>query len=151
MTRLAPLLLAPALLLLPACATYDPDVVCTADWIGTRADRAVGEIERDTAGVIRSFRRVAEDYADGDRPGPLALLSLTRSVDRLKRELTDGRGIRDLRVLGKTCDDPLIVARGLDTWLDRQGLGPNITSLIRDTGLLETLADLSRDLDDEPV
>ena len=148
MTRLA-LLLAPALLLLPACATYDPEVVCTSEWIGSRADRAIGEIERDTSGVIRSFRKVAEDYADGDRPGPLALLSLSRNVNRLKRELTDGRGIRDLRVLGRTCDDPLIVARGLDRWLDRQDLGPNITSLIRDTGLLETLADLSRDLDDE--
>lgn len=142
------LFLAPAFLLVASCQSYDPEVICTADWIGSRADRAVDRIEDDTAGVVRSFRRVAEDYAEGSRPGPLALLSLSRSVKRLERELTRGRGIRDLRTLARTCDDPLIITRGLDTWLETQGLGTTITGLIRETGILETLADLERDLDD---
>jgi hypothetical protein len=141
------LLLLPAVLLM-GCATYNPEEVCTSNWISARADKAVNAIESDTSRVIRSLKSAGEAFARGKTPGPLKMLSLSRSLKGLEKELTNGRGIKDLRILAKTCDDPAIISQGLDNWLGRQGLPDGLSNLIEQTGIIEELAKLNPD---EPV
>lgn len=126
-------------LALSGCATTSPERICSAEWIGARADRALDAIERDTTRAMISLRKVGESYADGREPNVLALLNLRRTLSDLEDELTDGRGVRDLRTLATTCDDPQLVAHGLDRWLVSQDLPAVLTTLVRDSGLMERL------------
>ena len=132
-------LLFPGLLLLSSCATYDPAEVCSAEWISPRLDRAVDRIESDTSRVIRSLRSAGESFARGRTPGPLKMLSLTRSLKTLERELTDGRGVKDLRILADTCDDPVILTDAFSDYLDGLGLSDGLERFIVDSGIIETL------------
>ena len=135
------LLLAP--LLLTACATASPAEICSAEWISPRVDRAVAAVESDTSRVIRSLRRAGEAYAEGKTPGPLTLLSLSRSVKGLQRELTNGRGVRDLRTLGQTCNDPGLLRDGLTTWLDRQDLPDGLRTFLDDFDIIDRVANIT--------
>jgi len=132
-------------LLLAGCATYNPETVCTSNWISSRADKAVNAIESDTSRVIRSLKSAGESFSRGKTPGPLKMLSLSRSLKSLEKELTNGRGVRDLRTLARTCDDPAIISKGLDNWLGRQNLPQGLTNLIDQTGIIEELAKLTPD------
>lgn len=122
------------------CATADPDVVCTANWIERRTDRAVAELTRDTRGAVGALLEVGEAYASGDGPGVFSLLRLRGALDALESELTEGRGVRDLRLLARTCDEPELVARGLGRWLDAQGLPSAVRDLVEGTDWLERLS-----------
>lgn len=135
-------------LIVSACATTSPERICTADWIETRADKAVAEIGRDTGRAIRSLREVGESYARGKDPSLLSMFQLERSLKRLERELTEGRGVRDLKTLARTCDDPGLVARGLDRWLGAQALPQPITEFVRALGVLEDLVERATDIED---
>ena len=118
-------------LLLSACATTpDPAKVCTAEWITPRADKAINAIEKDTRGVIKKLRKVGTSFAEGKTPGPLDLLSLTRSAEKLEAELKTGRGIRDLRTLSRTCDDPKIITDAMAGFMRSQGLPDGLVNFI---------------------
>ena len=117
--------------MLSACATApDPAKVCTAEWIKPRADKAVYAIEKDTRGVIKNLRKVAESYIDGKTPGPLQMWSLSKSVKKLEDELESGRGIRDLRTLARTCDDPKIVSTAMARFMRSHGLPDGLVNFI---------------------
>lgn len=120
-----------AALTLSACATTpDPAKVCTAEWIKPRTEKAVSAIEKDTRGVIKNLRKVALSYADGKKPGPLTMWSLSNSVKKLESELESGRGIRDLRTLARTCDDPKIVSSAMAGFLRSHGLPDGLVRFI---------------------
>lgn len=105
------------------CATApDPAEVCTAQWIQPRAEKAIDAIEKDTRGVIKTLTKAADSYAKGKKPGPLQMFMLSNSVDKLTRELKSGRGIKDLRMLRDTCNDPDIVGDSLMTFMKGKGL-----------------------------
>lgn len=130
------------LLLLASCTTLLPVEICSAEWIAPRIDRAVDAVEKDTSRLMRNVKSVGESYARGKTPGPLTLFSLSRSLDALTRELTDGRGVRDLRTLAGTCDDPRLVSDGLTTWLDRQGLPDGLRTFIDDFEIIDRVSRL---------
>ena len=135
-------LLAPLIALVPlaGCSTApDPLEVCSAGWIAPRAERAILRIESETSEVIDSLLSVGKAYARGDTPGPLRMLALSRDLSSLKRELTRGRGIRDLRTLASTCDDPLILASAMDRYLDRQGLPSGLRDFIAGSSIWDEL------------
>ncbi len=120
-----------ATLILSACATTpDPAKVCTAEWIQPRTEKAVSAIEKDTRGVIKNLRKVALSYADGKKPGPLTMWSLSNSVKKLESELESGRGIRDLRMLARTCDDPKIISDTMGRYLRSHNLPDGLIRFI---------------------
>ncbi len=140
------LILSTAAILLSACATApDPAKVCTAEWIKPRADKAVSAIEKDTRGVIKNLRKVAESYIDGKTPGPIQMWSLSNSVKKLENELEGGRGIRDLRTLARTCDDPKIVSSVMARFMRSHGLPDGLVNFIENLDQYQKI--LSPDFD----
>ena len=133
------------LMLLTGCASTNPDVVCTSQWIAPRVDRAVDRVESDAGRVLDNLVKVGRAWAQGDTPGPLTLLSLKRSLDRLENELRDGRGVRDLRTLARTCDNPEILADGMSSFLARRDIPEPLRAFITGTNGWRDLLDLYRD------
>ena len=118
-----------SVLALSACATTaNPEKVCTADWIDKRSNKAMGNIERKAKPALRKLGKAAESWAAGKKPGPLQLWSLQGSVNSLTKELQSGRGMRDLKTLAKTCNDPKIVTSAM-------------TNMMRDNGLSQGMID----------
>ena len=140
------LILSTAAIFLSACATTpDPAKVCTAEWIEPRADKAVSAIEKDTRGVIKNLRKVAASYIEGNKPGPLQMWSLSNSVKKLESELESGRGIRDLRTLARTCDDPKIVTTAMARFMRSHGLPDGLVNFIENLDQYQKI--LSPDFD----
>ena len=134
--------------LLTACAsTPDPAVVCTAEWIEPRAERAVDRIETRSAKALKAFKDVGEAWMSGDSPGPLQLFRLSNAVDSLEDELRNGHGVRDLRTLASTCNDPDLIRTRLVSILDRQNVPSSVTSFLDRTGLLDRLIKMAEDGD----
>ena len=132
-------MVAVAFLLAGCASTPDPAKVCTAEWIQPRADRAVERIEKKTAKTFRAVRKAGASYVEGKEPGPLTLLSLRRSLNDLQDELTDGQGIRDLRTIARTCDDPDFIRGKLDELLERQQVPAGVMSFMERFGILDSL------------
>ncbi len=117
--------------ILLACATQpDPAKVCTAEWIQPRTERAMNDIERTSSSAMKSLRKVGETYARGKTPGPLQLLRLSSSMKRLEREVKNGRGIRDLKTLARTCNDPSLITNSLTGFMKEQGLPDNMINFV---------------------
>lgn len=118
-------------LFISACATQpDPAVVCSSEWIQPRTARAIKDIEKSSSGAIKSLRRVGETYARGKTPGPLQLLSLSSSMKTLERQVKNGRGIRDLKTVARTCNDPSIISDSLTGFMRDQGLPDNMINFV---------------------
>ncbi len=114
-----------------ACATApNPEKVCTTDWIETRANKAVSRIEGRTHASMKSLKSAAKSWSRGKTPGPFQMLALSRSLKGLEKELTSGRGIKDLKILANTCDDPKIVSKAMGGFLRNQGLPENIINFV---------------------
>lgn len=133
-------ILFPCLIVLSACSTTpDPAEVCTAAWVEPRADRAVERIETRLDKTMRAFRSVGESWMNGRTPGPIQMFRLSNAAKDLERELTDGRGVRDLRLLASTCNDPNLIREQVYTLLDREGLPAPLIDFLNATGILEGL------------
>jgi hypothetical protein len=133
-------ILIPCLIVLSACSTTpDPAVVCTAEWVKPRVDRAVDRIETRLDKTLRAFRTVGESWMSGRTPGPIQMFRLSNAAKDLEKELTDGRGIRDLRTLATTCNDPDLIREQVYTLLDREGLPEPLLDFLDATGILENL------------
>lgn len=121
-------------LTLSACATTaNPEKVCTADWVEKRSGKAMNNIERKAKPALRKLGKAAESWAAGKKPGPLQLWSLQGSVKSLTNELESGRGMRDLKTLAKTCNNPKIVTSAM-------------TNMMRDNGLSQGMIDFVENL-----
>jgi len=109
--------------MLSACATTpDPAKVCTSEWIGARSDKAIDRIQTRSASSLKSLKRASSSWAKGKQPGPFQLLALSNSISKLKKELTNGAGVKDLRTLASTCNDPEIISTAMKDLLHRQEL-----------------------------
>jgi len=125
------LLISPALLLGACSTTPDPAKVCTAEWIEKRADRAMARIEKKAGKSIKSLSKAGEAWVNGKQPGPIALFRLDNNLRALERELTEGRGIRDLKTLAKTCDDPQLIADRMSAFLASKGMPDRFLNFIK--------------------
>jgi len=124
-------LLCPALLVLTACAsTPDPAEVCSADWIAPRATKAVNKIEKRAKSSFRTLTKVSETWASGKTPGPWQMFEFTRALNKMKKELTRGQGIRDLKIVAKTCNNPEIIKDSMRDILERQGMSDSLIQRI---------------------
>lgn len=96
------------------CATTpDPAVICTAEWIKPRTARAVKELRRDTGRTIKSLKKNAAKLEKGGKLAPFRAASMINSVQKLATKIERGRGVRDLKTLAATCNDPSIVRDGV--------------------------------------
>ncbi|MEM7727904.1 MAG: hypothetical protein AAF311_01370 [Pseudomonadota bacterium] len=130
------------------CATSpDPAVVCSAEWIAPRADEAVELIEDKLGDSLSAFADVGESRIRGRSPGPIELLRLSNAAKSLEQELKDGRGIRDLRTLATTCDDPELIRSEILSLLGRQQLPERITEFLAGTGILDRIIAVAEGLD----
>lgn len=137
---LIPCLIAPCLMALSACSTTpNPAEICTASWIEPRVDRAVERIETRLDKTLRAFRTVGESWMKGGTPGPIQMFRLSNAAKNLEKELTDGRGVRDLRTLASTCNDPNLIREQVYTLLDREGLPVPLRDFLDVTGILDRL------------
>lgn len=132
---------------LTGCASApDPAEVCTTEWIVPRTKSAVDDITKSTSSAMQSLRRAGETYAAGKTPGPLQLLSLANSMKNLERQVKNGRGIRDLKTLAATCNDPALLTDTLTGFMRDQGLPDNMINFLQQTPIYQNL--LQEALDD---
>ena len=125
---------------LSGCATApDPAKVCTAKWIAPRADKAVSRIEKRAKSSIKALTKAGESWAKGKTPGPLTMMALSGSVKKLEKELTQGQGIQDLRMLAKTCNDPEIVTTSVRNLLQRNGVSDRFIAMAQGSPLYEKI------------
>ncbi len=143
------ILIATLPLLLSACAsTPDPAEICTTEWIAPRAEKAMSELMDDTGSAVKSMRKVADKYSRGKTPGPLQMFALSNSLKSLEKELTRGRGIKDLKTLAKTCDNPQIITDSMTEFVEKLGLPQRMSAFIQALPRYqELLASQLKDLD----
>lgn len=129
MKRLA--LLSVSAILMVGCATApDPAKVCTSEWIAPRANKAVTRVVKKTRPAINALKKVGESYVSGKTPNIFAMMKLSSSFESLEKELTNGRGIQDIRVLAKTCDNPEILTKAVRDVFERQGVSDKLLGFI---------------------
>lgn len=134
--------------ILAGCAsTPDPAKICTTDWIAPRADKAVMRIEKRAKTSIKTLQAASESWAEGKTPGPIQIFALSRAFKNLESELTEGQGIRDLKTVARTCNDPDIISDSLRGLLERQGVSNNFIVQIEASPIYQSLlSDVSRQM-----
>lgn len=117
---------------LASCATTKPDPakICTADWISARSVKAVDRIEDRTGPALRNLTKAAKKWAQGKKPGPLQMMALNSSVNKLTKELQNGRGMKDLKTISSTCNDPKIVSQAMTNLMRRNGLPEGMINFV---------------------
>jgi len=127
---------------LSGCAsTPDPAVVCTSEWISPRADKAIDRIETRLTRTFKNLRGPAKAWANGKTPNPFQLLTLQSSLNKLEKELTEWRGITDLKMLARTCNDPVIVTDSLRGLWQDQGFPDQLIDFVENSGIYERVLD----------
>ena len=148
--KLHTILFLPALALISACAsTPDPAEVCSAEWITPRATKAVEKIEKRTISSIGTLKKASDTLAAGKTPGLLQMLALNNALNKMKKELTNGQGIRDLKTVAKTCNDPGLIKDSMRSLLERQGVSDSFIRTIESSPIYESL--ISSIAEPEPV
>ncbi len=136
--------------MLSACAsTPDPAEVCSAEWITPRANKAVSKIEKRAGSSIKTLSKVSQSWAEGKTPGPFQMFALSSAVNKMKKELTNGQGIRDLRTVAKTCNDPQLIKDSMRDLLERQGVSEKLIGWMENNPIYESL--VSSLAEPEPV
>lgn len=122
------------------CATAPtPEEICTPTWIEPRVDRAVERIETRLDRTLSALTEAGESWLRGQTPGPLQLLRLSNAAKSLEREIEDGQGINDLRLIARTCNDPELIRTQMYELLYRQGVSPKLTDFLEQTGVMEQI------------
>ncbi len=131
------------LLATSACTTVpDPAKVCSAEWVAPRAERAMSDFKRDTRSIFRKLKKTGNKLQDGGKIGPLQMFSLMNSLSSLGKKLENGRAMRDMRTLAKTCDNPQLIKNAMTDFMRQQGIDEKFIQFLNGfeayTRLLET-------------
>lgn len=120
-----------AFLGLSACAsTPKPEEICTSNWVNKRSANAVSRIEKRAKPALSKLAKAATAWAQGKTPGPFQMLSLNSSVNKLTKELRNGQGLKDLKMMASTCNDPKIVTESLTKLMEDAGLNGEMVGFI---------------------
>ncbi len=124
---------------LSSCATTpDPAKVCTSEWIKPRAARAIKGVKRDTYRTIKSLTRRAEKMTSGSALSGYQTMMMINSVQKLIKKLTNGRGVKDLRTLATTCNDPKIVRDSIASAMEDMQAPQILLDAIRNMDMSKT-------------
>lgn len=122
-----------ASVLITGCSTIPKaEDICTASWVTDRASLAVDNIYGETEETVMSLRKIAAIYVEGKSPNIFQLFSLSSKVQGLEKELLRGQGIKDLKTLASTCNDPKILTDGISSYVDRLGLPDKMRAFMED-------------------
>ena len=135
---------------LTACAsTPDPAEVCSAEWIAPRTSSAVAKIEKRASSAMKSLVKAAKIRATGDDLNFLEGMSFYRSMSKLRNELTKGQGIKDLKTVATTCNDPTIVSDAMKSLMQSQGISDSLLRRIENNPIYQSV--ISVITEPEPV
>jgi len=139
-----------SLSMLSACAsTPDPAEVCTAEWIGARSDKAIDSIQDRASSSIKAMRKASDSLIKGKTPGVFQQLALLNALNGMKKELTRGQGIKDLKTVAKTCNDPNIVKNAMTSLMQRNGMSDTFIQRVESNPIYQGL--ISTITEPEPV
>jgi len=132
--------------MLGACAsTPDPAKICTAEWITARSDKAIDSIQDRASSSIKAMRKASDSLAKGKTPGVFQQLALLNALNGMKKELTRGQGIKDLKTVAQTCNDPNIVKNAMTGLMERNGMSPSFIKTVENNpiyqGLISTITE----------
>jgi hypothetical protein len=147
---LRPLILTSTVALLSACAsTPDLAVICSSEWIAPRAETAINRIEKRAKSSFRTLSKASKTWSAGKTPGPIQMYSLSRALKSLEKELTQGQGIKDLKTVAKTCNDPSIIKNSMRDLMRAQGVSDRLIQQIEDFPIYQNA--ISSITEPEPV
>ena len=118
-------------LTITGCATAPkPEQICTSEWISKRSDKALDRIESKAGQSIKALTKAAESWARGKKPNLFQMLALQNSFKGLEKELKYGRGMKDLKTLASTCNNPKIISDAMAGFLRKQDLPESMIRFI---------------------
>lgn len=115
-----------SLLLIGCSTTPDPAKICTSEWIAPRAEKAISRIEKKTRPAIKAIMSVGESFAEGKSPNIFAMMNVRSSFESLEKELTQGRGIKDIKLLASTCNDPDLLQQSVRAVFEKHGISDKV-------------------------
>jgi len=137
-----------AMLFVSACAsTPDPAEICSAEWIAPRTERAVTRIEKRAKSSIKALSNASESWAQGKTPGPFQMFALSNAFKKLEKELTQGQGIKDLKTVSRTCNDPDIISDALSDVMRRQGVSDQFIDFVAGNPIYQNILDELNELE----
>lgn len=140
LSKLRTLLALSSLAVLSACAsTPDPAEICSAEWIAPRAENAVMRIEKRAKSSLKTLSKVSKTWASGKTPGPLQMFQFSNALNKMKTELTRGQGMKDLKTVAKTCNDPTVIRNSMRNLLERQDVSKSMIDRIESSPIYESL------------
>jgi len=114
-----------------ACSTIPKaEEVCTTEWISKRTGKALNNIETKAGSSIKALSKAAQSWSKGRTPNLFQMLALRNSFKGLENELRNGRGMKDLKTVASTCNDPKIISDTMGKLLRKQDLPPNLIDFI---------------------
>jgi hypothetical protein len=129
---------------LSGCATVPTaEEICTPAWITPRVDRAVDRIETRLDKTLDALTDAGDSWLRGRSPGPIQLLRLSNAAKELEREIEDGQGINDLRLIARTCNNPDLIETQIYALLDRQGVSSQMTNFLEETGMMRRIIEVA--------
>ena len=126
--------------MLGACAsTPDPAEVCTTEWISARSDKAVDSIQDRASSSMKALNKASKTLAKGKTPGVFQQLALLSALNGMKKELTRGQGIKDLKTISKTCNDPTIVKDAMHGLMAKNGMSESFITKVENNPIYQGL------------
>jgi len=117
--------------LLGACASApDPAEVCTVEWISARSDIAIDKIQDRASSSLKAMRKVSDKLAKGKKPNLWQQGQLLLALEGMRKELTRGQGIKDLKTVAKTCNDPTVVKDAMSNLMKRNGMSDSFINSV---------------------
>lgn len=126
--------------MLGACAsTPDPAEVCTTEWISARSDKAISSIQDRAKSSMKTLSKVSSKVAKGKSPNFLQQAQLLGALNGMRKELTRGQGIKDLKTVAKTCNDPNIVKDAMHGLMKRNGISDSFINTVENSPIYQSL------------
>lgn len=131
------------MLTLGACATkYNPEEVCTAEWIKPRVDLAVADFRANTDSILNELKKTGKQVAsNGGQLGLLQRAGVLLSLGKLVNTFQNGQTLKDLNVLGKTCDQPELASRVFKDLLSEYNVPPAFINILDELKTFQDLAE----------
>ncbi len=116
---------------LSACATApDPVEVCSTEWIEPRATQALLAFKGDVDSAIPTLKKAAGSYMDSQQIGPFQMLMVGAAMKKLVSSFQNSQGIKDLKTLASTCDDPQLIKKAMTEFLQQEGVDDKMIALM---------------------
>jgi len=126
--------------MLSACAsTPDPAEVCTTEWISARSDKAISSIQDRAKSSMKTLSKVSSKVAKCKSPNFLQQAQLLGALNGMRKELTRGQGIKDLKTVAKTCNDPNIVKDAMHGLMKRNGISDSFINTVENSPIYQSL------------